>query len=105
MCPKFNEGSLEGFVNQLETRLKNMFHIETKFSTLFLENTKTETYEDATYHEIIKSSTLVIVILNEEHIKLPIKQSPYYICKAKLIGQEIPTQDVQVKHLQNIINM
>ncbi len=100
LCPKFNEGSLEGFVNQLETRLKNMFHIETKFSTLFLENTKTETYEDATYHEIIKSSTLVIVILNEEHIKLPIKQSPYYICKAKLIGQEIPTQDVQVKHLQ-----
>lgn len=101
ICPKFNEGILEGFVSQIETLLKNMFHIRPVFSNIFLENTKTESYADAVYEDKVRNSHLVIVVLNEEHKKiLDIKQSPYFLCKAKLLGQGIATQDVQVKHIQ-----
>lgn len=101
ICPKFNEGILEGFINQLEIRLKSMFHIIPVFSPIFLSDTKTETYLSAVYEEQVSSSHLCIVVLNEQHLKITdIKQSPYFVCKAKLLGQGIPTQDIQEKHLR-----
>lgn len=103
ICPKFNEGVLEGFINQLEIRLKNLFHIKPVFITLFLSDTKTETYINAVYEEQVSSSHLCIIVLDEQHLKITdVKQSPYFICKAKLLGQGIPTQDVQEKHLKKI---
>ncbi|MDX2286856.1 MAG: hypothetical protein NW241_22010 [Bacteroidia bacterium] len=103
ICPKFNEGVLEGFINQIETRLKSLFHIKPVFITLFLLDTKTETYTNAVYEEQVSSSHLCIIVLNEQHLKITdVKQSPYFVCKAKLLGQGIPTQDVQEKHLKKI---
>jgi hypothetical protein len=103
ICPKFNEGILEGFINHLETRLKSMFHIKPVFSSIFLTDTKTETYTNAVYEQKVSSSNLCIIVLNEGHLKITdTKQSPYYVCKAKLLGQGIPTQDIQVKHLQKV---
>ncbi len=103
ICPKFNEGVLEGFINQLETRLKSLFHIKPVFITLFLSDTQTGTYINAVYEEQVLSSQLCIIILNELHSRITdVKQSPYFVCKAKLIGQGIPTQDVQEKHLKKI---
>ncbi|MDI9309499.1 MAG: hypothetical protein QM535_04735 [Limnohabitans sp.] len=103
ICPKFNEGILEGFINQLETRLKSMFHIKLVFLPIFLADTRTETYANTLYEEQVSSSHLCIVVLNEQHLKITnTKQSPYFICKAKLLGQGIPTQDLQVKHLKKI---
>lgn len=103
ICPKFNEGVLEGFINQLEICLKSLFHINPVFSTVFLSDTKTETYLNAVYEEQVSSSQLCIVVLNEQHLKITdVKQSPYFVCKAKLLGRGIPTQDVQEKHLKKI---
>ncbi|OJW74570.1 Piwi domain-containing protein [Spirosoma sp. 48-14] len=103
ICPKFNEGILEGFINQLETRLRSMFHIKPIFLPVFLSDTKTETYTNAVYEEQVLSSLLCIVVLNEQHLKIAnIKESPYFICKAKLLGRGISTQDIQVKHLQKV---
>lgn len=103
ICPKFNEGILEGFINQLESRLKSMFHIKPVFSPIFLTDTRTETYAYTLYEEEVSSSHLCIVVLNEQHLKITdTKQSPYFVCKAKLLGQGIPTQDLQEKHLKKI---
>lgn len=103
ICPKFNEGILEGFINQLETRLKSMFHLKPIFLPVFLSDTKTETYTNAVYEDQVLSSLLCIVVLNEQHLKITnIKESPYFICKAKLLGRGISTQDIQVKHLQKV---
>lgn len=103
ICPKFNEGILEGFINQLETRLKSMFHIKPVFSTIFLLDTRTETYANAVYEEQVSVSHLCIVVLTEQHLKITdIKQSPYFVCKAKLLGQGISTQDIQEKHLKKL---
>ncbi|HMN89396.1 MAG TPA: hypothetical protein PKD70_08320 [Saprospiraceae bacterium] len=103
ICPKFNEGILEAFINQLETRLKSMFHIKPIFSTIFLSDTKTDTYTNAVYEEKVTTSHLCIVVFTEQHLKIiDIKQSPYYVCKAKLLGQGIPTQKIQEKNLKKI---
>ncbi|MEZ4887642.1 MAG: Piwi domain-containing protein [Chitinophagales bacterium] len=103
ICPKFNEGILEGFINKLETRLKSMFHIKPVFSTVFLSDTKIEAYTNALYEEQISSSSLCIVVLTEQHLKIiDLKQSPYFVCKAKLLGQGVPTQDIQEKHLKKL---
>lgn len=78
ICPKFNEGILEGFINQLEIRLKKMFHIKPSFSNKFLTNTSSNTYEQAIYEDGVTSSDLCIVILNEGHKKImDAKKSPY----------------------------
>ncbi|AZB34250.1 Piwi domain-containing protein [Chryseobacterium bernardetii] len=101
VCPKFNEGVLEGFVNQLETTLKNLFHIKVEFANIFLNDIKAESYLNAVYDEKMNTADLAIIILNENHLKITNPQnSPYYICKAKLLGQGKPTQDLQAKHLQ-----
>jgi hypothetical protein len=42
-----------------------------------------------------------MMVVNEEHRELLPNQSPYYYMKAKCIGQKIPTQQVQVKSLQD----
>ncbi|MCU0436362.1 MAG: hypothetical protein MUC49_00505 [Raineya sp.] len=103
ICPKSNEGILEGFINQLETRLKSMFHIKPVFLPIFLSDTKTETYTNAIYEGDISSSHLCIVVLSEQHLKImDIKQSPYFICKARLLSRGISTQDIQEKHLKKI---
>lgn len=103
ICPKFNEGILEGFINQLEIRLKSMFHIKPIFSVVFLSDTKTETYTNAVYDERVSASLLCIVVLTEQHLRIiDIKQSPYFVCKAKLLGQGISTQDIQEKHLKKL---
>jgi hypothetical protein len=103
ICPKFNEGILEGFISQLETCLKSMFHLKLVFIPVFLSDTRTETYANVLYDEQISTSHLCIVVLNEQHLKITnIKQSPYFVCKAKLIGQGIPTQDIQEKHLKKV---
>lgn len=103
ICPKFNEGILEGFINHLEARLKGMFHIKPVFSPVFLPDTKTETYTNAVYDENVSKSSICIIVLNEQHLRITdIKQSPYFVCKAKLLGQGISTQDIQEKHLKKI---
>ncbi|MFR3216419.1 MAG: Piwi domain-containing protein [Dysgonomonas mossii] len=103
ICPKFSEGILEGFISKLDNYLKSIFHITVNFQPLLLNNAKLESYQNTIYEKGINNADLVIIVLNEDHIKISeISKSPYYVCKAKLIGQGIPTQDVQVKHINNL---
>jgi hypothetical protein len=101
LCPREHEGVTEGFVNKLEILLKGDFHlnkVEVKFC--YTENSSTKAYKDKLYDEALLKSDLVLVVVNEEHEKLPPNQSPYFICKAKYIGNGIPTQDVQIANVR-----
>ena len=51
--------------------------------------------------DIQKRSHLNLVVVTDEHLKLSHKLSPYYLCKAKYIGNGIPTQDILVKNLKS----
>lgn len=40
---------------------------------------------------------LAIVVVSQKQKKIPIQQSPYYILKAKLLNQRLPTQDLTIE--------
>ncbi|MCB0044346.1 MAG: hypothetical protein KDD92_02830 [Caldilineaceae bacterium] len=102
LCPKEHEGVTEGFVNKLENLLKNDFHLKKiGFKFCFTNNSSTKAYMDKLYDDELLKSNLVVVVVNEEHESLPENQSPYFICKAKYIGNGIPTQDVQIANVRN----
>ena len=44
---------------------------------------------------------IVFVVTNEKKI-LPVVNSPYYYCKAKLIGQEVPTQCICIETIRRM---
>lgn len=43
---------------------------------------------------------MIYIVVNESHEKLSPKNSPYHVCKAKLIGNGIPTQDIQIETIR-----
>ena len=44
---------------------------------------------------------LALIVVSETHWSLPVEKSPYYFCKAKYIGQGIPTQVVQIEKIKS----
>lgn len=102
MCPKEFEGTAESFTVKLGQKLENELHIKkVEFLPCLLDDSKPETYKENLYDERLLKSDLNLVVVTEEHLKLPHKLSPYYVCKAKFIGNGIPTQDIQVKNLKS----
>ena len=102
LCPREHEGVSEGFVNKLENLLKNDFYLnKIVFQFFYTYDASTKAYMDKLYDSELLKSKVIIVVVNEEHKKLPENQSPYYICKAKYIGIGIPTQDVQIANVRN----
>jgi hypothetical protein len=55
-------------------------------------------------NEGLKTCSLAIIIVNEAHEALSANDSPYFVCKAKLIGQGLPTQDIQIETIQNRVH-
>lgn len=102
ICPREYEGSLEPFILQIKGILKESFHVPyIEFAFARTSDTKVNSYRECIYAEEINNADLVIVVVNEEH-KLIVKgkDSPYYYCKAKLLGRGIPTQEVQIKNIR-----
>lgn len=103
LCPREYEGSTESFINKLEQELTSTLHLRPiNFIMRYTKDTSFEAYKDQLYDEDLLKSDLVIVVLNEEHKKLPINRSPYFLCKAKCIGNGIPTQDIQIAKIRNM---
>lgn len=45
---------------------------------------------------------LAITILSQSDKKIPIKSSPYFVLKAKLLGRKILTQQLTIEVIRNI---
>lgn len=103
ICPKQFEGICETFANKVQRWLEDFFHLRNiTFSCHFIADASLEKYKEELYAwELTSSYDLLMMVVNEEHRELLPNQSPYYYMKAKCIGQKIPTQQVQVKSLQD----
>jgi hypothetical protein len=101
ICPSEYQGETEIFVKKIESKLKEVFHFN-NLSFYFLKTADTDlkSYEHAIYDKELLECDLVYVIVNQLQEKLPNNLSPYYKCKAKLIGNGIPTQDVQIETIR-----
>lgn len=105
ICPKKYEGTEESFSVKLYKKMKEIFFVDIEFSKFYIENLNVEDYKKAVYENIINMRDkphIVIVVLEENQKKLGVKQSPYYYCKAKLIGQGIPSQEILIERIKDI---
>lgn len=105
ICPAPYQGETEGFVNKIGAKLKEVFHFN-KLSFVFKVITETDldSYKERLYEEDLLQCDLIYVVVNEAQEKLHPKFSPYYVCKAKLIGNGIPTQDIQIETIRKNLN-
>lgn len=105
ITPDLHEGTTETFIKSLEAKLKNVFHIykiEFDFLTFNLNN---ETYEQAVDRITSHDYNLAIITVSADDKSIPIQSSPYYITKAKLLNQRIPTQEVTVEVMRKANDM
>lgn len=105
ICPSEYQGETEVFAKKIELKLKEVFHFNNlSFYFLKTANSDLKSYEHAVYSKELLECDLVYVIVNQLQEKLPNNLSPYYKCKAKLIGNGIPTQDVQIETIRQKLN-
>jgi hypothetical protein len=105
ICPKKHEGRTETFLKTVKNRLETELHIKhVTFATKFIEDEKLESYSGVLYDDQLQKSKAVIIVVSEDQKIIPVKQSPYYYCKAKLIGNGIPTQLIRVETINAGVN-
>ena len=98
ICPSKFEGRTETFLKILKDKLQSELHINNiVYDTVFVPDEKLASYASVIYDDRVLNAELVIVIVSEDQKALPVKSSPYYFCKAKLIGNGIPTQQITIE--------
>lgn len=105
ICPSEYQGETEGFIRNAEVKLKEVFHcksINICFKTITGKDL--DHYKEVLYDEGLLQCQLIFVVVNEAQKKLSPNQSPYYYCKAKLIGNGIPTQDIKIETIRQNLN-
>lgn len=102
LCPQQFEGVTEGFIAKLENLLRNDLHLrKIEFHPCYIRDSNETSYKEKLYDPELLSCNVVMIVVTEEHIHLPPQSSPYFFCKAKYIGNGIPTQDIQIKNIKN----
>lgn len=105
ITPDVHEGTTETFIKSLEAKLKNVFHlykIQFDYQTFSLNN---ESYEQAIGKISNLNYDIAIVTVSASDKTTPINLSPYYISKAKLLNQRIPTQEITVEIMRKANDM
>jgi len=105
-----HQGNVEVFIKKLLNNLKAIFHLTNvnitdkyfKVETDVLHAYKEIIYENINGNDNQKSYDLVIPIIEEEYKKLEISSNPYFLTKAKLMGQGIPTQEITIEKVKAI---
>jgi hypothetical protein len=105
VCPLEYQGETEGFVKKIEAKLKEVFHFNSlSFVFKTIKGKDLENYKEVLYESELLKCDLIYVIVNEAQEKFTPNNSPYYVCKAKLIGNGIPTQDIQIETIRQNLN-
>ena len=100
-----HQGNVEIFIKKLLDSLKTIFHMINvvvtdkyfKVNNDILNAYKEIIYENINGKDNRKLFDLVIPIIEETYKKLEIKGNPYFLTKAKLMGQGIPTQEITIE--------
>ncbi|WP_026705043.1 argonaute/piwi family protein [Flavobacterium soli] len=105
ICPSEYQGETEGFIKKIELKLKEVFHFNSLiFHFKTITNKDLASYKEVLYDDELLKCDLIYVIVNEAQEKLSPNNSPYYVCKAKFIGNGIPTQDIQIETIRQNLN-
>ena len=102
--PARNEGSTGSFIKHLKENLSTNFHANNIEIDLinFERDTSLDFVKDLVNKTDEGEYNLAIAILSQSDKKLPIKSSPYFVLKAKLLGRKIPTQQLTIEVIRKI---
>lgn len=102
LTPNVHEGTVSDFMKKYKENLTNVFQLkQVNFELVLIEGVNLTDYEKAMYSRKFSNIDLAIIVVSETHLILPVEKSPYYFCKAKYIGQGIPTQVVQIEKIKS----
>jgi hypothetical protein len=106
ICPSEYQGETEGFIKKIETKLMEDFHFKSlKFVFKTILNKDLESYKEVLYDRELLNCNLIFIVVTEAQEKIEPSLSPYFVCKAKLIGNGIPTQDIQIETIRKSLNV
>jgi len=105
ITPDLHEGTTETFVKNLEAKLKEVFHLYKVHFDYLTFSINNESYEQAIGKISNLNYDLAIVTVSANDKAIPINSSPYYISKAKLLNQRIPTQEITVEIMRRADDM
>lgn len=105
ITPDTHQGTTEIFIKQLESKLINVLHLSKLEFTYLSFDSKLETYETAISDFDCRGYEIAIVTVSSYDKSIQINKSPYYITKAKLLNERIPTQEVTVEVMRRADNM
>lgn len=102
LTPRVYEGTVLDFMKKFKENLSNVFQLkQVNFELVLIEGVNLIDYEKAMYNRKFNNIDLAIIVVSETQLILPVEKSPYYLCKAKYIGQGIPTQVVQIEKIKS----
>ncbi len=103
-APSRNEGTAGSFIKLIKDNLANNFHAPNiEFDLIkFERNTALDFVKNLVNKTDEGNYNLAITILSQSDKKLPIKDSPYFVLKAKLLGRKIPTQQLTIEVIRQI---
>lgn len=96
------EGTLNVFTRQLSDKMQKLFRMHLNFQYCWVEKENIESFGEAILPLNSKNSDLVIFVVKKDYRFMNPSLSPYYHCKAKLIGQEVPTQCICIETMKRI---
>lgn len=103
LFPAEFEGVTEVFFKKIENILKNDLHLKGLIvHPIKINGSDLKDYEKGIYQDsdLLKNIDLFVIVVSEEHESLAPNMSPYFFCKAKLLGDGIPTQDIQIETMK-----
>ena len=99
VSPDEYEGSIGEYVVTLRKKLRELFHLNNIEFHLELVKSS-ENYLQVLDKTDAKDYNLAIILLSQRDKEIDTSQSPYYLTKAKLLNQRLPTQDLTIEVLR-----
>lgn len=91
------EGTTETFIKKVEERLKTVFHLKKlQIDYLKIEANKS-TYSSIVDENDCSKYDLAIVVVSAADKTIQKDKSPYFVTKAKLINERVPTQELTIE--------
>lgn len=103
--PKHLYTKVGNFIIHVQRELDSTFKVKKeklKYSKFEIDDFSLSSYKKILAS--VKSSEIVIVVVDESHEALTPNNSPYYFCKSEFIKRGITTQEVQIQQIEKFLS-
>ncbi len=100
VSPDKYDRSIREHIKTLDRKLQTLFHLkDVKFHLKIIKSP--ETYLDVLDKIDANNYNLAIIVVSQQDKEMCTSQSPYYLTKAKLLNQRLPTQELTIEVIRN----